>query len=58
MSNTPEYRTEARLTKNGPATAVVRTGPKGGISTVAVYTTRAVAVDVRNVLNLNARFEV
>lgn len=59
MLNVPAYRTEARLTKKGPATAVVRVGPKGGKRTVAVYTSRGVAVHVRDMLNFNAPgFEV
>lgn len=59
MQNPPEYRTETRMTKKGPATAVVRVGQKGGRRIVAVYTSRAVAIHVRDMLNTNAPgFEV
>lgn len=59
MQNPPEYRAEPRLTKKGPATAVIRVGQKGGKRVVAVYTSRAVAVHIRDMLNANAPgFEV
>jgi hypothetical protein len=44
--------------RGGSRMAVIRTGPKGGKRTVAVYRTLADATRVQQVLTLSARAEV
>lgn len=58
MKKLPKYRVEPRLTKRGPAFAVLRTGVRGGDRVVAVYDSQLTAIRVASMLDSRSTREV